>query len=379
MDEEAPVIYGLDFQARSLSPQYGETEMVRFLIGTQSLKSENSIHCVEYDEESVLVSKLVYPHPLGEIWQIDAHPNRVDIVGTVHKKPHQKMGATIYKMSSVPDIGQSVDTIDSSSPCQLDVLASLDDGNESEVARFLWQPIDGNKVVTICTNSSMNLWDFNSSGTVQSVLHSNPLDKFHNQVTAANWSPHHGTNQIAVALETNLQIIDLRSTNKGPVYSIDGAHIDPIRDLDFNPNRQYYMVTCGDDGFTKFWDIRNLQNPVLSRHDHFHWIWQVRYNVFHDQLVLTSGSDARVVLTSAASLSSEPFGKLMSDDKDNDEDEDTQTPLADGVITTYEEHEDSVYSIAWSSSDSWTFASLSYGGRLLIHRVPRSLKHSILF
>jgi len=60
--------------------------MVRFLVGTQSLKSENSIHCVEYDEESVLVSKLVYPHPLGEIWQIDAHPNQVDIVGTVHSK-----------------------------------------------------------------------------------------------------------------------------------------------------------------------------------------------------------------------------------------------------------------------------------------------------
>lgn len=50
-------------------------------------------------------------------------------------------------------------------------------------------------------------------------------------------------------------------------------------------------------------------------------VWQVRYNVFHDQLVLTAGSDARVVLTSAASLSSEPFGKLVSDDKDNDEGE----------------------------------------------------------
>jgi hypothetical protein len=45
----------------------------------------------------------------------------------------------------------------------------------------------------------------------------------------------------------------------------------------------------------------------------------VRYNAFHDQLVLTAGSDARVVLSSAASLSSEPFGKLISDDKDNEE------------------------------------------------------------
>lgn len=58
--------------------------MVRFLIGTQSLKSENSVQCVEYDEESVLVSKFIYLHPAGEIWQTSAHPSRPDVVGTVH-------------------------------------------------------------------------------------------------------------------------------------------------------------------------------------------------------------------------------------------------------------------------------------------------------
>lgn len=68
-----------------------------------------------------------------------------------------------------------------------------------------------------------------------------------------------------------MQIVDLRSINKGPVYSLDSAHGDPIRDMDFNPNRQYYMVSCGDDGFTKFWDIRNLTVPVLNRQDHYHW------------------------------------------------------------------------------------------------------------
>ena len=132
-------------------------------------------------------------------------------------------------------------------------------------------------------------------------------------------------------------MIDLRSINKGAVYSLENAHSQPIRDLDFNPNRQYLMATGGDDGCTKFWDIRNIQSPVLSRQDHFHWyvlswckdlaqhysnivfffrVWQVRYNVFHDQLILTAGSDARVVLTSAASISSEPFGKLSSDIND---------------------------------------------------------------
>lgn len=106
---------------------------------------------------------------------------------------------------------------------------------------------------------------------LQDIVHSEPLVKTHNQVTAANWSPHHGTNQIAVAMDTNLQVVDLRSINKGSVYSIENAHIEPIRDLDFNPNRQYYMATCGDDGCTKFWDVRNISRPVLSRHDHYHW------------------------------------------------------------------------------------------------------------
>ncbi|TPX54443.1 hypothetical protein SeMB42_g00262 [Synchytrium endobioticum] len=31
----------------------------------------------------------------------------------------------------------------------------------------------------------------------------------------------------------------------------------------------------------------------------------------------------------------------------------------DGVVATYDQHEDSVYSVAWSSGDPWIFASLS--------------------
>lgn len=54
------------------------------------------------------------------------------------------------------------------------------------------------------------------------------------------------------------------------------------------------------------------------------------------------------------------------------------TPPEDGVIATYEEHEDSVYKADWSSADPWVFASLSYDGRLVINRVPRAEKYKIL-
>lgn len=53
-------------------------------------------------------------------------------------------------------------------------------------------------------------------------------------------------------------------------------------------------------------------------------------------------------------------------------------PLKDGVIATYEEHEDSVYASCWSTADPWVFASLSYDGRLVINKVPRAEKYKIL-
>ena len=56
----------------------------------------------------------------------------------------------------------------------------------------------------------------------------------------------------------------------------------------------------------------------------------------------------------------------------------SSSPPADGVIATYEEHEDSVYAVEWSSADPWVFASLSYDGRLVINRVPRTEKYKIL-
>jgi hypothetical protein len=37
-----------------------------------------------------------------------------------------------------------------------------------------------------------------------------------------------------------------------------------------------------------------------------------------------------------------------------------------------------VYSVEWSSADPWTFASLSYDGRLVINKVPRAEKYMIL-
>lgn len=50
----------------------------------------------------------------------------------------------------------------------------------------------------------------------------------------------------------------------------------------------------------------------------------------------------------------------------------------DGIVLKYDEHEDSVYGVEWSSADPWVFASLSYDGRMVVGRVPRRIKYQML-
>ena len=52
--------------------------------------------------------------------------------------------------------------------------------------------------------------------------------------------------------------------------------------------------------------------------------------------------------------------------------------VTDGVVASYDDFEDSVYSLAWSYSDAWIWAAVSYDGKLLLNHVPKTVKYSIL-
>lgn len=47
-------------------------------------------------------------------------------------------------------------------------------------------------------------------------------------------------------------------------------------------------------------------------------------------------------------------------------------------VRTFDEHEESVYSLAWSASDAWVLASLSYDGLVVLNHVPSTEKYKIL-
>ena len=50
----------------------------------------------------------------------------------------------------------------------------------------------------------------------------------------------------------------------------------------------------------------------------------------------------------------------------------------DALIRSYDQHDDSVYAVAWSATDPWVFASASYDGHVVINVVPEDQKYKIM-
>lgn len=386
MEDDAPVIYGLEFQARALTAQTAETDAIRFLVGTQSLKFDNQIHIIDFDDENNMINKSVLLHDAGEIWHISGSPADKAVLTTCYSKTSESRVLTcaaVWRMPPEWESGNHESPDDSSNnPQTLELLCHLDNTTHGSVACVLWEPMgDGKRLISLAENHVL-LWDLQESSTKAKISSTATLEgKGQLKFTTGKWSPHHNSTQLATANDTAIRGWDLRSMSQ--IYCIENAHGQLVRDLDFNPNKQYYLASCGDDCKVKFWDVRHINEPVKCLEEHSHWVWSVRYNHSHDQLLLTGSSDSRVILSNMVSISSEPFGHLVDDDDLSDNEESQQEdkgkePLQDSIIATYEEHEDSVYAVEWSVADPWLFASLSYDGRLVINRVPRALKYRIL-
>lgn len=110
----------------------------------------------------------------------------------------------------------------------------------------------------------------------------------------------------------------------------------------------------------------------------------MKYNPSHDQLVISSGTDCSVNLYNMFSISFSSLSESIATEDDEGQIGDASQKSSgatreDSLIKKFEEHEDSVYSIAWSAHDAWTFASLSYDGRVAINYVPEDTRYRILF
>jgi EARP and GARP complex-interacting protein 1 len=178
-------------------------------------------------------------------------------------------------------------------------------------------------------------------------------------------------------------------------------------DLAFNSNALHQLCSSGADGTLRFWDLRKSNRCLLQFEDEQqgHWLTKLKYNQFHDQLVLTGSTSTFVSLYRAISVSSQPQGSIVGIDLNNTNTfnmsigdsasnggrsfspmldplsgsslHGSNSKVTDKLVQSYE-LEDTVTAIEWSAAEAWVFAALSYNGTMSINMVPSKEKYRIL-
>ncbi|XP_070284728.1 EARP and GARP complex-interacting protein 1 isoform X3 [Myotis yumanensis] len=217
MEDDAPVIYGLEFQARALTPQTAETDAIRFLVGTQSLKYDNQIHIIDFDDENNIINKNVLLHQVGEIWHISASPADKGVLATCYNKIADSRVLTcaaVWRMPEESEPGSHESPDESSSTAHaLELLCDLDGvAAHGSVACVVWEPTgDGTRVISLADNHLL-LWDLQASSSRALLASSASLEgKGQLRFTSGRWSPHHNCTQVATANDTAVRGWDTRS------------------------------------------------------------------------------------------------------------------------------------------------------------------------
>lgn len=243
-------------------------------------------------------------------------------------------------------------------------------------------------VLTLDRSGSITQWDV-AKELAQAVR---TVDATHSHRPSLRprvaWDPHSPA-VVAVTRGPAVHLLDWRQDGTGsslPLGIVESiaAHrsAGAVLDIDFNPNQPYVLSTAGPDGLIKFWDLRRTsRHPLLTcRGGHTGAAWTARYNPFHDQLVLSTGSDARCNLWRVSSISSAPLvmGLDEAEGGGGGSGEGANKASANCHIDRYD-HGHACYAASWGTADAWIYLSVGYeDGKAVLHHVPSDEKYKIL-
>ncbi len=425
-------VFALNHSSRSIIAT-SSSDKHRWLAGTCSITQDNELSLLEFDEENgILNLSGLYRHP-DQVWCLAGSPSDQRLVVSSHVNKRGQHGVTLWRMRDHESPGEEVTSVSNAvmagTPDKQDLLnvCNLKDINSSRPfansirwngagtklltsggGRVLIQDIAEERVAdTMEVDIETCLVGQGNSGDIKTEIMSNSESGSGKECDAATWDPHNSNCCIATS-GSNVSFIDTRACTVTSSFQAAASGF-ALKDVDCNPNKPEAFITCGEDRLVRCWDSRSVgKGPVRTLLGHSHWAVTCRYNPFHDQLLLSAGTDNAVNLWRVASCSSSPWlggevdasdanssksglsnsrtrsssrssrGTTVSTEEDDDSDDSMSLDPPDLRIRCIDQHSDSVYSLAWSLADAWSFCSVSFDGRVVLNRVPSSEKYKIL-
>jgi EARP and GARP complex-interacting protein 1 len=386
----------LNVPMRTLQALRGDKEESRFIAGTCGMDDTMYLHVLRFHSDlNQLRHEIQLEHPSGPVLSIATSPSDKSMLVTATESSPD---ATLWKIpgelldsSNSPDYTPADDE-DDYPPAEMGVLeqravlTSL-----ATIVDIKWRGGDDDdphmsssgEVLTLDQKGNLTQWDV-AFGAGESTR------QYQVDASKASWNlpPHmswdpHAADSTAISVGTDVSLLDWRNPSAG--VETFWCHRYGITSLDYNPNKPHTLVTAGQEGLLKFWDLRSHKQPLLTvRGGHRHWAMDVKYNPFHDQLIISAGTDSAVNLWRISTISSAPLLTLEHDDTDDP----ATTPASSNtiisnnnspnVVVSRLDHMNSVYATAWGAADAWIYASLSYDGNVVLNHVPSKEKYKIL-
>jgi len=357
---ERGITHGLRYQARALAQVPAARDNSAWLAGTTALREENEVEVLEFDAESdTLRRSASYRHP-PEIWHIASCPEDPLRLITVFNDGG-RYGATLWRADLHKQQLEAQASL--CSPPALGEAGGAGGGGQ-RIHAALWR--QGGIAATV-EDLRLRCWQIGEAEAQEiGSLEGEAGATF----AGGAWDPTDSSRLASIASKS-VQLWDVRSMKR--TGGVAAASPQQLRDCHFACNTPHVLSTVGDDQQLRVWDLRRADSgPLLTLGGHSRWVWRVRHNPVHDSLLLTSAADCAVGLhylpgIRAAAQHKRPVAPPPPG-----------KPPPDGRVHSIGDHEEAVYGVEWSTVDPWVFASLSYDGRVVINRVPSSLKYKIL-
>ena len=302
----------------------GDTDHNTFVVGTLELRGENELHAISFNEDTNEVwCQRVYSHP-HEVWACATcpEPENQELVMTTYSTGAEQR-TSLWRMDGLAERAPTPDASQSLPPGAEPMTELLQLGGAAPIGDsrgLCWNPVLPEQVATLRRHSA-ELWHLSHGVSTSSAAEAGcaPPPRDGDTFGCGRWDPHHA-HSLGLGCGNGILTLDARTMRPG--VCIESAHAQPIRSLDFNPNMSNVLLTGADDYYVRFWDLRKPSGPLLSLRAHSHWVTSAAYNRFHDQLVLSCGTDALVKLWHVASISSVPPSPDLDDPEPAETDED---------------------------------------------------------
>lgn len=378
----------VDAPCRALAAVRADKVENRFIIGSCSVRQPNHLHVVRFHSEvNELGIDATIPHDTGPVSVVCTSPDDASMVLTAAEESSSavlwKIPKTTMELSGGLQYDpEEDDALGGASSVSMEQVLTLEPQGGSNLVDIVWRDTSEEPaaspgdVLTLDRSGRLSQWDI-ETGAAECVRTVNGLEKQSSSTAPPRvaWDPHANGDAVAVSRGTSVQILDWRVDTSIPAGTVESfqAHRYGITDLDYNPNKPYVLATAGQDSLLKYWDLRLAKHPLLvTRGGHSHWSWRVKYNPFHDQLVLSTGTDSMVNLWRVSTISSAPLLALSGDDENMSE---TSAP---NVRVGRYDHGEAVYGASWSAADAWIYMTLGYDGKAVLNHVPSKEKYKIL-